>query len=951
MMKRNKWIKITLITLGLLLALSSITTGSLTINQTDNAKNHLKISNSDSDSIVNGYFESGTSDGWDLKFLKAGEANIYEVSSDNPHSGTYSYYMYAEAYNPDSRGCYIEIGQNITLNAISTFNLTGYVYVDQCSSANTYRSWVGVYIAFYNSNQNELGRVYYQFASNHQYDEFDHEINLYNQSDTWLKFDRNIAQDFINEIGGDIGAVTQIELVFYLHASDGNQAGNRGYCEAYFDDWSLERHPVSIVNGDFESGTADSWDLKLLDDSVEYYYEVRDTKPYTGSFSYYLYGKAVNTIGGPRGCKIEIGQNITLSSTIDFNLTGNVYVDQCSSVHYASWAGVYVAFYNSTQDELGRVYYQFAEYNKPWDFDHEIKLYNQLDTWLEFDRNIAQDFINEIGSELSEVIQIELVFHIIASDGTQAGNTGYCEAYFDDWIIEPRFEEKGPIYIDDNADFADLGFLGNGILGDPYLIENYTIISSETILIEIRDTTAHFRIKNNILNGLKRNYHGIYLHNVVNGTIINNTIHSCLRGVTADHFSLSNTITRNFISNNTWDGISIQGATDLNNITHNTVFNSGGNGIWLESAFNNTLLNNTISNSDYDGIGLVASDYNDIFNNTISSSARYGISLTVGSAWNLIKWNDFINNNGQTSQALDNVSVSTTTFNYNYWGDWTSPDSEPNGIVDNPYLIDGDANNNDPYPLTSPNNPIADHSLSILTVLYPNGGETLSGTIEIEWSAASDTWGHPITYIVYYSADGGTTWNELDSGLTTTSYDWDTTTVADGTNYLVKVNATCSEVLWKDDTSDVPFTIDNPYPPTVTVTYPNGGETLSGTVMITWSASDIDGDPLTFNLSYWDGANWILIEASLTATSYDWDTTTVPDGSTYQIQVIASDGTLTGEDTSNNSFTIDNPEPTTTTTATTTSEPGAAPGWTFPIFLLAVFTVLVVKRGIKRKSH
>ncbi|MFX1286051.1 MAG: NosD domain-containing protein [Promethearchaeota archaeon] len=764
--------------------------------------------------IANGDFESGATFGWGLKYLKAGETNQYEVSTNNPHTGTYSYYMYAVAYNPTYRGCYIEFGQNITVNAISKFNLTGYVYVDQCSSANTYPSWVGIYIVFYNNTQNELGRVYYQFASDHQYTEFDHEINLYNQLDTWLKFDRNITQDFVDEIGGDISEVSQIELVFDTHASDGDQSGDRGYCEAYFDDWNLERHPVAntIANGDFESGTTLGWGLKYLKAGETNQYEVSTNNPHTGTYSYYMYAVAYNPTY--RGCYIEFGQNITVNAISKFNLTGYVYVDQCSSANtYPSWVGIYIVFYNNTQNELGRVYYQFASDHQYTEFDHEINLYNQLDTWLKFDRNITQDFVDEIGGDISEVSQIELVFDTHASDGDQSGDRGYCEAYFDDWSLKPN-----SIFINNNADFANLGFPGTGVLEDPYLIENYTITNSEAILIEIHNTTAYFRIKNNLLDGLERNYNGIYLHNVTHGTIVNNTIHSCKQGVTADYYSLNNTITNNFISNCASYAISIQGASDLNNVTHNTVFNSDSSGIWLESAFNTTLLNNTISTSGYDGIELLASDYNDIFNNTIINSTRYGISLIGGSAWNLIEWNDFINNKGQTSQALDDVSLSNTTFNYNYWGDWTSPDSEPNGIVDHPYLIDGNANNNDPYPLTSPNNPITDHSLSIPIVLYPNGGETISGTIEIEWSAASDTWGHLITYTVYYSADGGTTWNELASGLTTTSYDWDTTTVADGTDYLVKVNATCVEDLWKEDMSDGKFSIDNPEPTTTTST-------------------------------------------------------------------------------------------------------------------------------------
>jgi hypothetical protein len=123
-----------------------------------------------------------------------------------------------------------------------------------------------------------------------------------------------------------------------------------------------------------------------------------------------------------------------------------------------------------------------------------------------------------------------------------------------------------------------------------------------------------------------------------------------------------------------------------------------------------------------------------------------------------------------------------------------------------------------------------------------------------------------------------------------------------------------------EDESDGSFTIDNPDAPIVTVTYPNGGETLNGTVTITWDASDLDGGSLTYSVYYWDGSDWIELVSGWTTTSYEWDTTTVSDGEFYKLRAVASDGILTGEDESDESFTVDNePNPTTTTTTTTTT--------------------------------
>ena len=99
-------------------------------------------------------------------------------------------------------------------------------------------------------------------------------------------------------------------------------------------------------------------------------------------------------------------------------------------------------------------------------------------------------------------------------------------------------------------------------------------------------------------------------------------------------------------------------------------------------------------------------------------------------------------------------------------------------------------------------------------------------------------------------------------------------------------------------------------PPVVTVTSPNGGETLSGQTTITWTASD----DLTSNLngrigisySADAGATWQSIAQHLNNTgSYVWDTNSVPDGTHYLIKVNASDEFQNvGSDVSNGVFTI-----------------------------------------------
>jgi parallel beta-helix repeat protein len=106
------------------------------------------------------------------------------------------------------------------------------------------------------------------------------------------------------------------------------------------------------------------------------------------------------------------------------------------------------------------------------------------------------------------------------------------------------------------------------------------------------------------------------------------------------------------------------------------------------------------------------------------------------------------------------------------------------------------------------------------------------------------------------------------------------------------------------------ITINN-IAPTVTVTSPNGGEIWKDTKTVTWTANDNNGDSLTYTLKYSDdnGGNWYSIDNGITQTSYNWDTTTAGMGFGFDflIKVIASDGLLTGQDTSDLKFELDNP--------------------------------------------
>ena len=67
--------------------------------------------------------------------------------------------------------------------------------------------------------------------------------------------------------------------------------------------------------------------------------------------------------------------------------------------------------------------------------------------------------------------------------------------------------------------------------------------------------------------------------------------------------------------------------------------------------------------------------------------------------------------------------------------------------------------------------------------------------------------------------------------------------------------------------------------PSVTVNYPNAaGLTLSGSQTITWAGSDLDSNPLTYDVLYSrdNGATWMGAGANITGTSYSLDFSALP---------------------------------------------------------------------------
>ena len=97
--------------------------------------------------------------------------------------------------------------------------------------------------------------------------------------------------------------------------------------------------------------------------------------------------------------------------------------------------------------------------------------------------------------------------------------------------------------------------------------------------------------------------------------------------------------------------------------------------------------------------------------------------------------------------------------------------------------------------------------------------------------------------------------------------------------------------------------------PTVQITSPNGGETVSGPLLVEWTANDADGqtDQLLYLVQYSidGGATWETLANMHVGTSFTLsDTSTLRGSSQARIKITATDGVNTGSDESDANFTV-----------------------------------------------
>jgi len=312
----------------------------------------------------------------------------------------------------------------------------------------------------------------------------------------------------------------------------------------------------------------------------------------------------------------------------------------------------------------------------------------------------------------------------------------------------------------------DNNWPGSGFEWDPIIIEGYYFRGAVHHFV-VDCTDLYWEFRNNVLDGIDDRYCEIVLGNMRNGKISNNYFVHGAVGIHTIR-SNDCVFTENEFYNQSWDGVLLEYSNN-NIIIGNTFIDEGEAGVlgWIDSHDNNILYNevygspygfmfwagsdgntvqhNSIHDISVSGIDIQTADNivedNEIYNvgadgisvskpgtqirdNLIYNGEGYGIHLSSESGDAIIENNVVIgfDRGGINLHESDNSHIerndfyengnfqawdygSNNLFTDNYWHEWIANDTDENGILDAPKLING-GDNVDPRPCASPVNPI-----------------------------------------------------------------------------------------------------------------------------------------------------------------------------------------------------------------------------------------------------
>jgi len=385
-------------------------------------------------------------------------------------------------------------------------------------------------------------------------------------------------------------------------------------------------------------------------------------------------------------------------------------------------------------------------------------------------------------------------------------------------------------------------------------IKNNTILNFESVGIYLEQSFDCIITGNNVHHSTQNE--GIFLAESGNNIISSNFVHDNELVGVVFHLSYHNLFSNNQVSFNSV-GLSINSYN--NTILSNTFSENTGSGVIFDSSSSNSIVkwNNFVGN--YQGYSQ-ASDggsSNEFINNywddqTGPDENSDGIVDNfyniLGPAFNrdlfpLVNAHELQQptliypNGGETLKEIATIRWSSSTDSHDHEIIYSIYFSTDNGLIwtsiasglettsynwetrrvssGSTYLIKVVATCAEGLIITDNSDGVftINNRLSRLNLFSPTGGQTVGGSITIQWTPVIDSDGQDVTYSLFYSVDNGSTWNLIVAELGTTSYTWNIRGLPEDSSCLIKVKATSSDDISTEVLIEMAIIIDNIGPP------------------------------------------------------------------------------------------------------------------------------------------
>jgi len=239
--------------------------------------------------------------------------------------------------------------------------------------------------------------------------------------------------------------------------------------------------------------------------------------------------------------------------------------------------------------------------------------------------------------------------------------------------------------------------------------------------------------------------------------------------------------------------------------------------------------------------------------------------------------------------TIDNGSWFEATETTNWFYQWNTSNVENGAYSIKARAFDGELNS-DIVEITLNVNNEQPNTIPEVSILNPEDGDKVSGSITIEGEAMDDDGDDTLEYVEISISDvQDGEWMEV-SGTSGWEFDWDTTQM-ENSEYDIRVRAydgiDHSKIL--TTTVEVKNIQENNIP-VITIQTPEDGSEVSGSQIIEGEASDEDGDDsIEYVQISVNGGEWEEVTGTESWT-YQWDTITVANGE-HTLEFRAYDGT------------------------------------------------------------